>query len=108
MRLEKASRLKIYVGESDRWENLPAYKAVVHFLREKGFRGATVTQGVYGFGKRSLLHASSPLRLSMDMPIIIEAVDRKERFEEVLPQLVRMVRDGLITLEDVTVVHPPE
>ncbi len=58
---ERAVRVKIYVGESDRYEGLPAYKAVVHYLREQGIWGATVTRGVYGFGKRSLLHTSTPL-----------------------------------------------
>ncbi len=102
---EKAVRLRIYMGESDHYQNLPAYKAVVHFLREQGIWGATVVRGVYGFGKRSVLHASTPLRLSEDMPIVIETVDSEMKITPLLPKLGEMVRGGLITVEEVKVVR---
>jgi len=102
---EKAMRMKIYVGESDHYGGLPAYKAVVHFLREQGVWGATVTRGVYGFGKRSLLHTSTPLRLSEDLPMIIEAVDSEKKITAVIPKVSEMVKGGLITVEDVRVMR---
>jgi PII-like signaling protein len=101
---EKAIRLKIYVGESDQYGGLPAYKAVVHYLRERGIWGATVTKGVYGYGKKSLLHATNPLRLSTDLPVVIDAVDSERKIQSVLPKVREIVRDGLITLDEVTVV----
>ncbi len=102
---EKAVRVKIYLGESDRYGGLPAYKAVVHHLREQGIWGATVTRGVYGFGKRSLLHTSTPLRLSEDLPVIIEAVDSEKKIAAVIPKISEMVKGGLITVEDVRVMR---
>lgn len=102
---EKAVRMRIYMGESDHYRGEPAYKAVVHLLREKGVWGATVTRGIYGFGKRSVLHASSPLRLSEDMPILVETVDSEKKITSLLPQVSEMVKGGLITVEDVRVVR---
>ncbi len=107
---EKALRLKIYVGELDQFEGIPTYKALVHFLRKEGIWGATVTKGVYGYGKRSLVHATSPLRLSTDLPMVIDAVDSEKKIMAVLPRLSAIVKDGLITLDEVTVIRdiPPE
>lgn len=107
---EKALRLKIYVGELDQFEGMPAYKALVHFLRNEGIWGATVTKGVYGYGKRSLVHATSPLRLSTDLPMVIDAVDSEKKIMAVLPRVSEIVKDGLITIDEVTVVRhmPPE
>jgi PII-like signaling protein len=107
---EKALRLKIYVGEMDHHEGQPTYKAVVHFLRKEGIWGATVTKGVYGYGKRSLVHSTSPLRLSSDLPMIIDAVDSEKKIMAVLPKLSEIVKDGLISLDEVTVIRniPPE
>ena len=102
---EKAVRMRIYVGESDHYGGLPAYKAVVHYLREQGVWGATVTRGVYGFGKRSLLHTSTPLRLSEDLPMIIEAVDSEKKIAATIPKISEMVKGGLITVEDVRVMR---
>lgn len=93
------------MGESDRFHGKPAYEAVVHLLRKKGFWGATVTRGIYGFGKRSLLHSASVLRLSEDLPLIIEVVESREKVEAIVPELSAMVRGGLITVEDVTVLR---
>ncbi|MDG6912783.1 MAG: DUF190 domain-containing protein [Nitrososphaerota archaeon] len=102
---EKAVRLKIYLGESDRHGSQPAYKAVVHFLREHGLWGATVTRGIYGFGKRSLLHSASVLRMSEDLPLVIETVDSREKILPLIPELSEMIKGGLITMEDVTVLR---
>lgn len=102
---EKAVRLKIYVGESDRYQGKPAYQAVVQLMRERGFWGATVTRGVYGYGKRSRLHSASALRLSEDLPLIIEAVEAEEKVKALVPELSEMVKGGLITVEDVHVLR---
>jgi PII-like signaling protein len=102
---EKAIRLKIYVGELDQYQGAPAYKAVVHYLRSEGIWGATVTKGVYGYGKRSLVHATSPIRLSTDLPMVIDAVDSEKKIMAVLPKISEIVKDGLITLDEVTVVR---
>lgn len=102
---ETAVRLKIYLGESDRWEGRPAYQAVVQLMRERGIWGATVTRGIYGFGKRSLLHSASALRLSEDLPLIVEVVEAEDKILPLVPELSKMVRGGLITVEDVKVLR---
>lgn len=102
---ENAIRMKIYLGESDGFKGIPAYKAVVHYLREQGIWGATVTRGVYGFGKRSILHASTPLRLSEDLPMIIEVVDSKTKILDLIPGLSEMIKGGLITTEEVKILR---
>jgi uncharacterized protein len=102
---EKAVRLKIYLGESDRYEGKPAYQAVVELLRSRGLWGATVIRGVYGYGKRSLLHSATTLRLSEDLPLIVEVVEAEAKITPLVPELSRMVRGGLITVEDVRVLR---
>jgi len=102
---EKAVRLKIYVGESDRYQGKPAYQAVVQLMRERGFWGATVTRGIYGYGKRSRLHTASALRLSEDLPLIIEVVEAEEKVRALVSELSDMVKGGLITIEDVQVLR---
>ena len=102
---EKAIRLTIYLGESDQFEGRPAYKAVVEFLRAQGLWGATVTRGIHGYGKRSRLHSASALRLSEDLPLIVEAVDTEEKILPLIPRLSDMVRGGLITVDDVRVLR---
>jgi uncharacterized protein len=102
---EKAVRLKIYLGESDRYGGKPAYQAVVQLMRERGLWGATVTRGIYGYGKRSRLHTASALRLSEDLPLIIEVVEAEDKLNALLPQLSKMVIGGLITAEEVRVLR---
>jgi uncharacterized protein len=102
---EKALRLKIYVGELDHFEGIPTYKAVVHLLRKEGVGGATVTKGVYGYGKRSLVHATSPIRLSADLPMIIDAVDSETKIMAIMPRLGEIVKDSLITMDEVIIVR---
>jgi PII-like signaling protein len=96
--------LRVFVGESDRWEGRPLYEAIVRKVREKGLAGATVLRGMQGFGAHSRIHTTKILRLSEDLPIIIEIVDKAERIEGILPELDRMVTEGLITQERVHVI----
>ena len=96
--VEDATLLRIFLGESDQAEGMPAYKAIVHVLRKEGIWGATVTRGIYGYGKRSLLHATSPMRLSLDLPVVVEAVDSGKKLQAVLPKIAPMVKGGLVLL----------
>ena len=96
--------VRIFVGESDTWHGKPLYEAIVLRVREEGIAGATVLRGIEGFGASSRLHTSRILRLSADLPIVVEIVDTAERIEAVLPLLDEMIQDGLITLEKVRVI----
>lgn len=102
---EEGSLLRIFVGESDRHGHHPLYEAIVLKAREKGLAGATVLRGVMGFGKHSILHTAKILRLSEDLPMVIEIVDSAEKINEFLPVLDEMIKDGLVTLERVKVLH---
>ncbi len=95
--------LRIFVGESDVHEGRPLYEAIVELLRRTGLAGATVLRGIEGFGKSSTLHAAHILRLSDDLPVVIECVDTAEHVEAVLPDIDAMIGDGLVTLERVDV-----
>lgn len=96
--------MRIHIGESDKWRGRPLYEAIVELLRREGFSGATVLRGVAGFGSASRLHTDKILRLSQDLPIVIEVVESEERVERLIPQLDQMVGGGLITLEKVRVI----
>jgi PII-like signaling protein len=96
--------MRIHIGESDKWRGRPLYEAIVELLRREGFSGATVLRGVAGFGSASRIHTDKILRLSQDLPIVIEVVESEERVEKLLPQLDQMVGGGLITLEKVRVI----
>ena len=96
--------LRIFIGEGDRWEHKPLYEAIVLKARELGMAGATVLRGPMGFGAKSHLHTSKILRLSMDLPMVIEIVDSEEKIKILLPHLDKMVTEGLITLENVQVI----
>lgn len=98
-----ARLMRIFIGESDIHEGRPLYHAIVELLRGRGFAGATVLRGIEGFGRSSRLHTSHILRLSEDLPIVIECVDSDQRIEEILPALDDMIGDGLVTLEKVEV-----
>ena len=95
--------LRIFVGESDRHGHQPLYEAIVLKAREQGLAGATVLRGVMGFGKHSILHTAKILRLSDDMPMVIEIVDGREKIDQFLPVLSEMISDGMVTLEQVRV-----
>ncbi|MBX7256546.1 MAG: DUF190 domain-containing protein [Candidatus Hydrogenedentes bacterium] len=96
--------LRIFIGESDRWQHRPLYEAIVLKARELHLAGATVLRGPMGFGATSRLHTTKVLRLSEDLPIIIEIVDSKERINQFLPCIEEMVKEGLVTLEDIKVI----
>src|ERR1700737_3425444 len=91
--------VRIFIGESDRWHHRPLTDALLERLRKDGFAGATVFQGVAGFGARSVLHTTHLLRLSEDLPVVIEVVDTAEHVERLIPILDEMVTEGLVTLE---------
>jgi len=95
--------LRIFIGESDRYEGRPLYQAIVEALRKAGLAGATVLRGIEGFGKSSHLHTAHILRLSEDLPIVIECVDTYDRIESIFPTLDAMIGDGLVTMERVEV-----
>ena len=96
--------VRVYLGESDRWQGKPLYKAIVEMLRAQGVAGATVIRGIEGFGAKQHLHSTRILSLSEDLPILIEAIDSEDEIRSVLSTLDEMVGDGLITLEKVEVV----
>ncbi len=96
--------MRIHIGESDTWKGKALYQAIVELLRRENFSGATVLRGVGGYGSSSHYHTDKILRLSQDLPIVIEVVEDSQRIEEVLPKLDEMVGGGLITLEKVRVI----
>lgn len=100
----EATRLRIYLGESDRWHHGPLYEAIVLKARERHLAGATVLRGPMGFGKTSRLHTAKILRLSMDLPMVIEIVDAPEKIQAFLPELDTMMTGGLVTLDPVQVI----
>ena len=97
--------LRIFIGESDRWHHQPLYEAIVLKARELGLAGATVLRGPMGFGKSSRLHTAKILRLSLDLPLVIEIVDSEEKINAFLPVLDPMISGGLVTLEKVNVIE---
>ena len=97
--------LRVFIGESDKLGHLPLYEAIVLKAREAGLAGATVLRGVMGFGKHSVLHTAKILRLSEDLPMVVEIVDSREKVESFLPQLDEMITDGLVTLEPIKVLQ---
>jgi PII-like signaling protein len=97
--------LRVFVGESDRWHAKPLYEAIVLKARELHMAGATVLRGPMGFGAHSRLHTTKILRLSEDLPMVIEIVDSKEKIDELMPHIDEMVHEGLVTLENVRVIQ---
>jgi len=102
---EQGYLLRGFVGESDKHGHVPLYEAIVSKARETGLAGATVLRGVMGFGRDSVMHTAKILRLSEDLPMIVEIVDSLEKIEAFLPILDTMVPEGLVTLEQVRVIH---
>ena len=100
----EAMLLRIFIGESDRWKHQPLYEAIVLKARELHLAGATVLRGPMGYGKSSRLHTAKILRLSMDLPLVIEIVDAEEKMQGFLPVLEEMMQGGLVTLEKVRVI----
>jgi PII-like signaling protein len=100
----EAVLLRVFLGESDRWGHQPLYEAIVLRAREMHLAGATVLRGPMGFGKSSRLHTSKILRLSLDLPLVIEIVDSDEKVQAFLPELQKMMGGGLVTMEKVKVI----
>jgi hypothetical protein len=105
MRLEGDGKLvRIFIGDSDTWEGKPLYEAIVRRVRAEGLAGATVIKGTSGFGASSRIHTASILRLSEDLPLIVEIVDTEEHIQRILPILDDMVDDGMVTVEKVRII----
>jgi PII-like signaling protein len=105
MKIEGEGKLlRIFVGESDRWHGKPLYQAIVERVRAEELAGATVIRGIEGFGADSRLHTARILRLSEDLPVVIEIVDSAEQIERILPVLDEMVGEGMVTVERVEVI----
>lgn len=102
---ESAVLLRIFIGEADKHDGRSLYEVIVLKARELGLAGATVLRGPMGFGQSSRLHTAKILRLSDDMPLVIEIVDGREKIDALLPVLDGMIGSGLVTLEEVTVLH---
>jgi len=100
---ENGVLLRVFIGESDRFQSKPLYEAIVQKVRELGLAGATVLRGSEGFGARSVVHKSALLEMSSDLPIVIEIVDNQEKINLLLPHLQTMVAEGMITMEYVTI-----
>ena len=96
--------LRIFIGESDRWEHKPLYEAIVLKAREMHLAGATVLRGLMGFGKTNRLHTVKILRLSLNLPLVIEIVDTEEKINGFLPFMDEMMKGGLVTLERARVI----
>ncbi len=101
---QEGTLLRIFIGEDDRYQGKPLYEAIVMRARELQFAGATVIRGIMGFGAESRIHTAKVLRLSEDLPIIIEIIDTRDKIDEIIPFLDETVKEGLITLEKVQVI----
>ncbi|MGA2231115.1 MAG: DUF190 domain-containing protein [Tepidisphaeraceae bacterium] len=100
---EQSVLLRVFIGESDKFDRKPLYQAILEKVRELGLAGATVLRGSEGFGARSIVHGAGPLVMSTDLPIVIEIVDAEEKIKLLLPHLEAMVKEGMITMEHVAV-----
>ncbi|MBI4502793.1 MAG: DUF190 domain-containing protein [Gemmatimonadetes bacterium] len=96
--------MRIFIGESDKYEGKPLYEALLELFRRRGLAGATVLRGIAGFGASAKMHTEKVLRLSLDLPIIVEVVETQETIDSVLPDLDRLIGGGLITLERANVI----
>ena len=102
---EEGQLLRIFIGESDRWQGKLLYEAIILRAREMGIAGATMLRGMMGYGAASRIHTAKILRLSEDLPIVVEIVDSKEKITALLPTIEQMVQEGLVTLENVRVLQ---
>ena len=100
---EKGHLLRIFIGESDKQEGMPLYEWIVRQAREQGLAGATVLRGLEGFGARSRIHTAKILRLSEDLPIVVEIVDTIDKIEQFLPIIDGAIVEGLATIEKVQI-----
>lgn len=102
---EKACLLRIYIGESDKTGGKPLYEAIVLKARALGMAGATVLRGIMGFGANSRVHSAKILEISEDLPLVVEIVDTEENVEKLLPWLDEVVKEGLVTLEEIKILN---
>lgn len=102
---EEGQLLRVFIGESDRWQGKPLYEAIILKAREMGIAGATMLRGLMGYGAASRIHTAKILRLSEDLPIVVEIVDSAEKINALLPTVEEMVQEGLVTLENVRVLQ---
>lgn len=102
---ENGQLLRVFIGESDRWEGKPLYEAIILKARELNIAGATMLRGMMGYGAASRIHTAKILRLSEDLPVIVEIVDSAEKIAILLPFIDEMVTEGLVTLEDIRVIQ---
>lgn len=105
LKQEEMVLMRIFVGESDRYEKTPLYEALVELFHSEGVAGATVIKGAMGYGSQSQIHSDRFLRLSSDLPVIVEVVDVEEKINSVLPLIEGMFQGGLITLEKARVIN---
>ena len=103
MTIREEKMMRIFVGEADKWENEPLYMAIIELCRERGIKGATALRGIAGYGLHNRVHTDRILRLSGDLPVVVEVIDREDKLKEALPELEKMIGDGLITFETVEV-----
>jgi len=103
MNTTDATKLVIYVGDSDHHERKPLYRAILQLLRAEGIAGATVLHGIAGYGPSRRIHSANILDLSQDLPVLIIAIDRDEKIEAIFPKVEAMVQGGLVTVERVRV-----
>jgi uncharacterized protein len=105
----QATKLTIYIGDSDRHGSKPLHLAVGELRHEEGISGATVLHGIEGYGSHKRIHTARILDLSGDLPLVIVVVDRPEKIEAVLPKLDEIIGEGLVTTEEVRIVisRPP-
>jgi PII-like signaling protein len=97
MKEKEAVLLRIFIGESDKYEGKQLYRYLIEMLKKEGLAGATVIRGILGFGRTSIIRSPSILRLSTDLPIVVEVVDTKEKIDKIKPKLLEVVKEGLIT-----------
>ncbi len=102
---EELTLMRIFIGENDRYKRKPLYQVLVELFREEGFGGATVLKGAMGFGAQSKMHSDHLLRLSSDLPIVVEVVESQEKIDAILPRIEDMFESGLITLEKAWVIR---
>lgn len=102
---ENGQLLRLFIGESDKWEGKPLYEAIILKARELNIAGATMLRGMMGYGAASRIHTAKILRLSEDLPVIVEIVDSAEKIATLLPFIDEMVTEGLVTLEDIRVIQ---
>ena len=97
--------MRIFIGEQDKYQKKPLYRAIVDMLRTEKLAGATVLRGIAGFGANSHLHSAHLLTLSQNLPMVVECVDTRENINRIMPKIDEMVTDGLVTLENIEVVR---